>query len=93
MAPDLPLMTKDIPSLNINNWFGLVGPAGLPPDIAAASPSCSSRRSPIPPTRRRSTSAGLEALGQDGPAFASDILKDRERWAKVVKAGQYPQRQ
>ena len=34
MAPDLPLLTKDIPSLDISNWFGLVGPAGLPADIA-----------------------------------------------------------
>jgi len=33
IAPDLPLMTKDIPTLEINNWFGLVGPAGLAPEI------------------------------------------------------------
>src|SRR5262249_50364328 len=34
IAPDLPLMTKDIPTLEINNWFGLVGPAAPPPEIA-----------------------------------------------------------
>ena len=26
MVPDLPLLTKDIATLDINNWFGLVGP-------------------------------------------------------------------
>ncbi len=36
MAPDLPLLTKDMPTVEINNWFGLVGPAGLPPDIATS---------------------------------------------------------
>ena len=34
MAPDLPLLTKTMPTVNISNWFGLVGPAGLPPEIA-----------------------------------------------------------
>ena len=36
LAPELPLLTKDIPALDINNWFGLVGPAGLPADIKAS---------------------------------------------------------
>jgi hypothetical protein len=27
------------------------------------------------------------AVPQDGPAFRANILKDRERWAKVVKQG------
>ena len=30
---------------------------------------------------------GLEPLGQGPEAFAAYIAKDRERWAKVVKAG------
>jgi hypothetical protein len=29
----------------------------------------------------------LENIPQDGPAFKAAILKDRERWAKVVKQG------
>ena len=36
IAPELPLLTKDIPALDISNWFGLVGPAALPADIKAA---------------------------------------------------------
>ena len=36
LAPELPLLTKDIPALDINNWFGLVGPAALPADIKDA---------------------------------------------------------
>ena len=35
-APELPLLTKDIAALDINNWFGLMGPAALPGDIKAA---------------------------------------------------------
>jgi tripartite-type tricarboxylate transporter receptor subunit TctC len=87
MAPDLPLMTKDIPTLEINNWFGLVGPAGLPPDIASDLTKLFLDAIGDPSSKPVLDSRGLVAVPQDGPAFKAQIMKDRERWAAVVKAG------
>jgi tripartite-type tricarboxylate transporter receptor subunit TctC len=87
MAPDLPLLTKDMPSVNISNWFGLVGPAGLPPDIAASLSKLFMEAMADPATKPLLDSRGLENIPQDGLAFKATILRDRERWAKVVKAG------
>jgi len=87
MAPDLPLMTKDIPTLDINNWFGLMGPAGLPPEIAGGLTKMFLDAINDPSTKPLMDSRGLVAVPQDGPAFKAQIMKDRERWAKVVKAG------
>ena len=87
MAPDLPLLTKDMPTVEINNWFGLVGPAGLPPDIAAALGKLFLDAINDPATKPIMDSRGLVAIPQDGPAFQAQITKDRERWAKVVKQG------
>ena len=88
LAPELPLLTKDIPALDINNWFGIFGPAGLPADIqAGAQPSSSSTRSDDPSNKEALAKQGLESLGQDPAAFKAYIAKDRERWAKVVKQG------
>jgi len=87
LAPDLPLLTKDIPALNINNWFGLVGPAALPADIKAALAKLFIEAIADPANKETLDKQGLEALGQGPEAFASYIQKDRERWAKVVKAG------
>jgi len=87
LAPDLPLLTKDIPALNINNWFGLVGPAALPADIKAALAKLFIEAVADPSNKEMLDKQGLEALGQGPEAFASYIQKDRERWAKVVKAG------
>lgn len=87
IAPDLPLMTKDIPTLDINNWFGLVGPAALPPDIAAGLVRLFLDAIDDPAARPLLDPRGLVAIPQDGPAFKAQIMKDRERWAKVVKAG------
>jgi len=87
MVPDLPLMTKDIPSLDISNWFGLVGPAGLPPDIAQGLAKLFMEAMADPATQPLLAARGLEVISQDGPAFKAAMLKDRERWAKVVKQG------
>lgn len=87
LAPDLPLLTRDIPALNINNWFGLVGPAALPADIKAALAKLFIEAVADPDNKATLDKQGLEPLGQGPEAFAAYIAKDRERWAKVVKAG------
>lgn len=87
LAPQLPLLTKDIPALNINNWFGLVGPAALPADIKAGLAKLFLDAVADPSNKETLEKQGLEALGQGPDAFAAYIKGDRERWAKVVKAG------
>jgi tripartite-type tricarboxylate transporter receptor subunit TctC len=87
LAPQLPLLTKDIPALNINNWFGLVGPAALPADIKAGLAKLFLDAIADPSNKETLEKQGLEALGQGPDAFAAYIKGDRERWAKVVKAG------
>jgi tripartite-type tricarboxylate transporter receptor subunit TctC len=87
LAPELPLLTKDIPSLDINNWFGLVGPAALPADIKASIAKMFLDAMADPANKETLDKQGLEAIGQGPEAFATYIKKDRERWAKVVKQG------
>src|SRR5688572_24395861 len=87
LAPDLPLLTKDIPALEINNWFGIFGPAGMPADIQASLSKLFIDAIGDPSNRDPLGKQGLSALGQDPAAFKAYIAKDRERWAKVVKAG------
>ncbi|MDI1287545.1 MAG: tripartite tricarboxylate transporter substrate binding protein [Reyranella sp.] len=87
LAPELPLLIKDIPALDINNWFGLFGPAGLPPDILAGLSKLFISAINDPSNKEALEKQGLESLGQDPAAFKAYIMKDRERWAKVVKQG------
>ncbi len=87
LAPELPLLTATVPALDINNWFGLFGPAGLPPDILAGLSKLFIGAIADPSNREALAKQGLESLGQDPATFKAYILKDRERWAKVVKQG------
>ncbi len=87
LAPELPLLTKDIPALDINNWFGLMGPAGLPADIKGALAKLFMEAIADPKNAETLAKQGLEPIGQGPDAFAAYIVKDRERWAKVAKQG------
>ena len=87
LAPELPLLTKDIPALDINNWFGLMGPAALPADIKAALAKLFIDAISDPKNAETLAKQGLEPIGQGPEAFAAYIAQDRERWARVAKQG------
>ena len=87
LAPELPLLTKDIPALDINNWFGLMGPAALPADIMAALAKLFLEAIADPRNGETLAKQGLEPIDQGPDAFAAYIAKDRERWARVAKQG------
>jgi len=87
MVPDLPLITKDIPSLDINNWFGLVGPASLPPDLVAGLAKLFLDALAVPSVDPTLAARGLERMPQDTRAFRETIEKDRQRWARVARLG------
>jgi tripartite-type tricarboxylate transporter receptor subunit TctC len=86
MVPDLPLLTRDYPALDIANWFGLLGPAAMPADVVAALGRLFTEAMTDPATVRVLAERGLEPLPEVGPAFAARIRRDRERWARVVAA-------
>lgn len=86
LVPDLPLLTRDFPALEINNWFGLFAPAGLPAEIAAATARLFTEALADPATAQVLAQRGLEPLPEIGPAFVARIRADRERWGAVARA-------
>ncbi|MBY0338918.1 MAG: tripartite tricarboxylate transporter substrate binding protein [Acetobacteraceae bacterium] len=87
LAPELPLLTRDYPALDMNNWFGLVGPAGLPPDLVQQIGRMFADAMTDPATQPVLDARGLVALPEVGPDFAARIRRDRDRWARVAAAG------
>ena len=59
----------------------------MPPEIAQSLSKLFLDAMADPATQPLLASRGLEAIPQDGRAFKAAIVKDRERWAKVVKQG------
>jgi tripartite-type tricarboxylate transporter receptor subunit TctC len=87
LLPGLPLLTADYPVLAMGNWFGLVGPAGLPAGLQASLATLFLDAMADAATAPLLAARGLSAIPEDGPAFAGRIRRDRDRWARVVTAG------
>jgi tripartite-type tricarboxylate transporter receptor subunit TctC len=87
LAPDLPLLTRDYPALDMNNWFGLVGPAGMAPELVEQIGRLFTEAMADPATQPILAARGLDAIAEIGPAFAARIQHDRRRWAAVAAQG------
>lgn len=86
LMPELAPLAARFPTLEINNWFGLAGPAGLPADIRDGLTELFTAVVADPQTARTLLERGLIPLGEGGDAFTQRIQRDRARWRQVVEA-------
>ncbi|MGO4331268.1 tripartite tricarboxylate transporter substrate binding protein [Cupriavidus sp. 2TAF22] len=66
-------------------WFGLFGPAALPPDVLQALYQAAHKGLESPSVRKRLETDGAQPVGNPPQAFAAFVRDDIKRWAKVVK--------
>ncbi|KDP83522.1 tripartite tricarboxylate transporter substrate binding protein [Cupriavidus basilensis] len=66
-------------------WFGLFGPAGLPPDVLQALYQAARKGLDTPAVRKRLETDGAQPVGNPPEAFAAFVRNDVKHWAKVVK--------
>lgn len=84
--PDVPTLAETgVAGFEINPWFGVLGPAGLPEAIRAKlnGDIVAAVRAPV--VRERLTSQGAEAIGSSPEEFATTIRQELEQWGKIVK--------
>lgn len=84
LMPELTPLAGRFPTLEINNWFGMVGPAGLPADIRDGLVGIFQATLRDAQTARTLMERGLIPIGEAGDAFAQRIQRDRARWRQVV---------
>lgn len=67
-------------------WFGISGPAGMPPEVVNRLNAELKRIMNLPDVRERLRPEGIEANSLDAQAFARFVVAEHERWAPVVRA-------
>ena len=88
LFPDVPTMIEaGVAGFEVQNWQGLVGPAGLPADIVKVLNETCNKALADPAIREQMLSQGNEIGGGTPAQFAAFIRAEAERWGKVVKAG------
>ncbi len=85
-APDVPTTAEvGMPDLLIENWYGMVGPAGLPRDVLDRINRVAVEAMSDPAVRDKLADQGLTLVPQTPEEFRSFIATDAIRWANVVK--------
>jgi tripartite-type tricarboxylate transporter receptor subunit TctC len=85
IAPELPTMIEaGFPGFEAVPWFGLMAPAGTPPDHRAPQPRDAARH-PLPDVRKRFADLGLDILGGTPAEFTAAMEREIPQWAKVIK--------
>ena len=85
-APDVPTTVElGMPQLRIENWYGMIAPAGTPPAIVAALNKFSVAALADPAVKEKLAEHGLTAVGNSPEQFRDYIAAETAKWAKVIK--------
>jgi tripartite-type tricarboxylate transporter receptor subunit TctC len=84
--PDVPLIKNWLPRYNVNNWFGIVGPAHLPESITTALSNALQAALADPSVRNRMIDLGAEVVPGTPAQLQKMIDDERSRWGEVIRA-------
>ncbi len=86
VLPDVPtMMEAGYPGIDLSQWFGLLGPAGMPPAVLARLSGEFQKALADPNVRRKLAASGLEAGGGTPEDFARRVRDEGVVWARIAK--------
>lgn len=87
LAPDIPTIAEGgLPNFDLIGWVGLVGPAGMPNDVAKKLYDALEKTIARPDMQERMMALGCEPATMSPDQFASFIKQQIGEWAKKVSA-------
>ncbi|GAB2818827.1 tripartite tricarboxylate transporter substrate binding protein [Comamonas piscis] len=86
-APDLPTMEESgIKPFDVSSWFGLIAPAGTPPEVVAKLNAAMNRAFDKPQVKEAYEKLGAVAEKNTPEQFGAFIKSEVAAWAPVVKS-------
>jgi tripartite-type tricarboxylate transporter receptor subunit TctC len=84
--PDLPTISETVaPGFDVTQWYGVLGPRGLPQPIIEKLQREFTAVLRDPDTIAKLAADGSEPAPSTPAEFAAHIKSEREKWAKVIK--------
>ncbi|MNV73715.1 Tripartite tricarboxylate transporter family receptor [compost metagenome] len=85
--PDIPTIKEQgYPGVYASNWFGIIGPAALPPAVTKRLADATAEIVKTNEFRQRMESLGAEPLAISSDQFKALYNADRERWHDLIDA-------
>ena len=90
-APDVPTTVEaGMPNLQTENWYGMVGPAHMPPQIVAALNKATVEAMKDPDVVAKLSVQGAILVGDTPDQFRTFIDSEIKKWAMVIKQAGVP---
>jgi tripartite-type tricarboxylate transporter receptor subunit TctC len=85
-SPDVPTTAEvGMPDLLIENWYGMIAPAGTPEKIVATLNRVTNEAMSDPQVKQKLADQGLTVAGDTPEHFRDYIGAETKKWAKVIK--------
>jgi tripartite-type tricarboxylate transporter receptor subunit TctC len=86
LLPEVPVISKTgLNGFVIHNWFGLVGPAGLSPELQKRWNDELRKAVADPDLQKKFADNGLQIVAGSKADFDKEIAADRAKWGKLIK--------
>ena len=85
VLPDVPTIDETVPGYVGEIWYGILAPAGTPPEIVAKLNSAIVAGLNTPEVKARFAKQGADVVAASPADFAAFIKTEIVKWAKVVK--------
>jgi tripartite-type tricarboxylate transporter receptor subunit TctC len=84
--PDVPSMSEAVPGYDTGVWWGLLGPANMPPEVLAKLSHDFVAALNTDAVKERLSKLGALPIGSSPPQFDARIRADYEKWGPIIKA-------
>jgi tripartite-type tricarboxylate transporter receptor subunit TctC len=84
--PDVPSMAESVPGYDTEVWWGLLGPAGMPPDLLERLSGDFVAALNTPAVKERLRKLGAAPIGSSPKQFAEKIRADYDKWGPIIKS-------
>jgi tripartite-type tricarboxylate transporter receptor subunit TctC len=84
IAPDLPAVAETMPGFESSQWWGMFGPAGMPPAVVSRLNAEMQKALALADVRKRLAADAAEPIGGSADDCGQFLKADFEKWRKVI---------
>lgn len=84
--PDIPTMAETVPGAVGEAWFGISGPANMPPAVVNKLVATMTKVMASPDLKTKLMEQGLTPIGSGPAEFSKFLAEEDQKWAPVIKA-------
>ncbi len=87
VAPEIPTLAEQgVPGVVVTSWYGVLTPAGTPPEVVARVLKDVNDALARPEVREQLKAQGLTPVAMKSADFAAHIKAETATWARIIKA-------